>query len=146
MVITSNFVYTFILLLIVQFSLHSLAVDAAPLQLQCKNIYRNSQDADIDLSNKPITDIDSFGKAMTSGMQLHAEQSDLFEVYRAMFLGDPNVSVDGKTLKSVTDILAKHPELEKPMFREYTINAVEKIYSSPESLNKFVQSQITTAG
>ncbi len=146
MVITSNFAYTFILLLIVQFSLHSLAVDAAPLQLQCKNIYRNSQDIDIDLLNKPITDIDSFGKAMTSGMQLHAEQSDLFEVYRAMFLGDPNVSVDGKTLKSVTDILAKHPELEKPMFREYTINAVEKVYSSPDSLNKFVQSQITIAG
>ncbi len=112
----------------------------------CKKIYNESQNTNTDHQIKPITDIDSFGAAMTNGMLLRTEQSDLFEIYRQLFLGDPNTNVEGKTLKSITDILAQHPELEKPHFREYEISQVIKVYEVPNSLAKYLKSQFQIAG
>jgi formylglycine-generating enzyme required for sulfatase activity len=96
--------------------------------------------------SESIQDLKSFSKAMTEGMLLNPGQADLFEVYRKSFFGDPKTSVDNKTLQSVTDILEKHPELEKPHFREYEIYQVEKIYEAPESLKNYLNSQFKTAG
>ena len=83
---------------------------------------------------------------MTEGMLLQPGQADLFDVYRKIYFGDPNTSVNNETLKSVTDIQKKHPELQKPHFREYEISQVEKVYETPESLAKYLKSQIQTAG
>jgi formylglycine-generating enzyme required for sulfatase activity len=99
-------------------------------------------------SNSKLRDIynlETFGLAMTEGMLLHPEQSDLFEIYRKVYFGDPNVKINND-LKSVTSELEKHPELEKPHFREYEIASMTKIYEVPAALAKFVQSQIQTAG
>lgn len=93
-----------------------------------------------------VTDLNSFGQAMTQGMLLHPSQADLFNVYRNIYFGDPNTSVNEHTLESVTDLLKKHPELEKPHFREYEISRAEKVYESPESLTRYLKSQIQTAG
>ncbi|MFN3453747.1 MAG: ankyrin repeat domain-containing protein, partial [Pseudobdellovibrio sp.] len=76
---------------------------------------------------------------------LHPHQSDVFEVYLKMYFGDPDVPLSNYNLKSVTDILAKHPELKKIPFPEYTIRHIEKIYSIPENLSKFINSQIITS-
>lgn len=95
---------------------------------------------------KAISDLKSFGQAMTEGMLLNAEQADLFEVYRKIYFGDPNTSVNNESLKSVTEILKKYPDLKKTPFREYEISAVEKNYESTESLNKYLKSQIQIAG
>jgi hypothetical protein len=54
-----------------------------------------------------VSDLASFGKAMTEGMLLNSNQADLFETYRLLYFGDPKTSVDNKTLQSVTDILDK---------------------------------------
>jgi formylglycine-generating enzyme required for sulfatase activity len=93
-----------------------------------------------------IRDLKAFAQAMTEGMLLQPGQDDLFEVYRKLYFGDPNTSVNDNTLKSVTDILKKHPELQKPHFREYEISTAEKVYETPESLAKYLRSQIQTAG
>lgn len=83
---------------------------------------------------------------MTEGMLLHPEQIDIFEIYRLVFFGDPKVSLDGKTLTSVTEILKKHPELKKQHFQEFEIRALEKVFETPKTLERFIKSQITTAG
>lgn len=93
-----------------------------------------------------VKDLKSFGQAMTEGMLLDSNQADLFEIYRKIFFGDPNTSVGNETLKSVTDQLEQHPELEKPHFREYEISSIEKVYEIPDSLQKYLRSQVTTAG
>lgn len=98
------------------------------------------------VEKKEVSDLKSFGQAMTEGMLLNAEQADLFEVYRKIYFGDPNTSVNNETLKSVTDILKKYPDLQKSHFREYEISTVEKVYESSESLTKYLKSQIQTAG
>jgi len=105
-----------------------------------------NQCIDLFKSSKPeITDINSFGKAMTEGMLLNPNQADLFEVYRKLFFGDPNTNV-GKDLKNVLVELQKHPELIKPHFLEYEITSVEKVYDTPEALTKYLKSQVQTAG
>ena len=125
------FITTFILVA----SLNSLA------QPRCENLFTQSA------SNKPeVKDLTTLGKAMTEGLILNENQADIFEVYRKVFFGDPNTSVGGYNLKSVTNTLKKHPELEKPHFQEMNISAVEKIYQSPPELNQYVKSQIATAG
>ncbi len=93
-----------------------------------------------------VKDLKSFGQAMTEGMLLDASQADLFDVYRKIYFGDPNTSVNGETLKSVTTQLKAHPDLEKPHFREYEISTVEKVYDSSEALSKYLKSQVSTAG
>ena len=93
-----------------------------------------------------VKDLKSFGQAMTEGMILHPEQVELFEVYRKIFFGDPKTFVGNANLKYVTDIQTKHPELQKPHFREYEIYRVEKVYDTPETLAKYLKSQIQTAG
>jgi formylglycine-generating enzyme required for sulfatase activity len=92
-----------------------------------------------------VRDLETFGQAMSQGMLLRPEQSDLFEVYRKIFFGDPNRSVDA-TLKTVTDILQKHPELAKPHFREYTIAVVKQVYDTSARLANYLKSQNTNAG
>jgi hypothetical protein len=113
-------------------------------QLNCAQAHRASTDE----RHQPpeVRDLKTFGDAMTQGMTLNPEQGDLFEIYRKIFFGDPNTSVNNQNLKSVTDILAKHPQLQKPHFREYEISTVEKVYETPESLAKYLKSQISTAG
>tara|TARA_B110001454_G_scaffold64823_1_gene62998 strand:+ start:47676 stop:50933 length:3258 start_codon:yes stop_codon:yes gene_type:complete len=98
------------------------------------------------LEPNEVSDLKSFGQAMTEGMLLQPGQADLFDVYRKLYFGDPNTSVNNETLKSVTDIQKKHPELQKPHFREYEISQVEKVYEMPASLAKYLKSQIQTAG
>jgi hypothetical protein len=93
-----------------------------------------------------VSDLKTFGQAMTEGMLLLPDQADLFEVYRKIYFGDPNTSVNNETLKSVTEIQKKYPELEKPHFREYEISQVEKVYETPESLAKYLKFKIRTAG
>jgi formylglycine-generating enzyme required for sulfatase activity len=93
-----------------------------------------------------VRDLKTFGRAMTEGMLLQPDQADLFEIYRKVFLGNPNTSVGDATLKKVTNLLKKHPDLMKPHFREYEIETVLKIYESPQSLLKYLKSQTVTAG
>ena len=116
-------------------------------QISCAAIFSNV-DHGSEASPRPreVKDLKSFGQAMTEGMLLHPGQTDLFEVYRKLYFGDPNTSVNNSTLTTVTDILKKHPELEKPHFREYEIKTVEKIYETPEALSKLISSQSKTAG
>ncbi len=93
-----------------------------------------------------VSDLKTFGQAMTEGMILRPDQVDLFEIYRKIFFGDPKTSVNDATLKTVTDILKVHPELAKPHFREYEIETVQKVYETPESLAKHLKSQNGNAG
>lgn len=114
--------------------------EVAGAALKCEDIFNQ------DVQKTQITGLNSLGKAMTEGMLLNPHQGDIFEVYRKLFMGEPSTEVAGKTLKSVTDILAKHSDLKKQHFPEYIISTVEKIYQTPDSLDKFVKSQISTAG
>lgn len=91
-------------------------------------------------------DLKTFGRAMTEGMLLRPEQGDLFEIYRKIFFGDSTQSANGATLKTVAAILAQHPDLGKPHFREYEVERVEKVYGTPESLRRHLKSQSLTAG
>jgi formylglycine-generating enzyme required for sulfatase activity len=100
----------------------------------------------IRLDSQSFHDLESFSKAMTQGMILHPEQSDLFEIYRKLYFGNPNTPLNDETLNTVTQELKKHPELRKPHFKEYEIHHLQRIYDVPESLSKFVNSQIKTAG
>ncbi len=93
-----------------------------------------------------VRDLKTFGQAMTEGMLLRPDQVDLFEIYRKIFFGDPNTSVNDATLKTVADTLKQHPELAKPHFREYEIETVQKVYETPESLAKHLKSQNANAG
>jgi len=120
---------------------------------KCFEFYKNNQNTialnkttNKAIEKKEVSDLKTFGQAMTEGMLLNAEQADLFEVYRKIYFGDPNTSVNNESLKSVTDILKKHPDLQKTHFREYEISTVEKVYESSESLTKYLKSQIQTAG
>ncbi len=110
---------------------------------QCVDLFASNT-----TQNKPteVKDLKSFGQAMTEGLLLNPNQADLFEIYRKIFFGDPNTSVGNETLKSVTEQLRQHPELEKPHFREYEISSVQKVYDTTESLQKYLKSQFTTAG
>lgn len=115
-------------------------------QISCAAIFSNVDHGSQVAPPREVKDLKSFGQAMTEGMLLHPGQTDLFEVYRKLYFGDPNTSVNNSTLTTVTDILKKHPELEKPHFREYEIKTVEKIYETPEALSKLISSQSKTAG
>ncbi len=100
-------------------------------------------------SKKPalieVTDTESFFEAMTQGLILNKNQSSLFEFYRTRF-GDPKISVDNQTLVSVLQILAKHPELDKPLFREQILERVAKVYQPTKELKSFIQKQLRSAG
>ena len=113
---------------------------AANAALSCAQLFSEAN------KQVEVRDLKTFGQAMTEGMLLQPGQADLFDVYRKIYFGDPNTSVNNETLKSVTDIQKKHPELQKPHFREYEISTVEKVYETPESLAKYLKSQIQTAG
>jgi hypothetical protein len=93
-----------------------------------------------------IKDLKSFGSAMTEGMLLHPEQGDLFEIYRNIFFGNPATDVDRATLKTVTDLTKKNPDLQKVPFNEIEILNNQKVYETPEALAKYIKSQIQTAG
>lgn len=80
-----------------------------------------------------VVDLTSFGKALTEGMLLNSDQADIFDIYRKAFFGDPNTNIES-SLKTVTNILKKYPELKKEMFTEYHISTVKKIYETPEAL------------
>lgn len=125
-----------------------LLVQTAPANavLSCNQIFSQLDGNPVAQKTVEVVDLKTFGSAMTQGMTLHPEQADLFEIYLKIFFGDPNTSVDNQNLKSVTDILAKHPELQKPPFREYEISTVEKVYEIPESLAKYLKSKVSTAG
>ncbi len=114
---------------------------SAHATLTCAQIFEPNAPKQVE-----VRDLKTFGQAMTEGMLLQPGQADLFDVYRKIYFGDPNTSVNSETLKSVTDIQKKHPELQKPHFREYEISTVEKVYETPESLAKYLKSQIQTAG
>jgi formylglycine-generating enzyme required for sulfatase activity len=95
--------------------------------------------------NVEIGNLDSFGKAMTQGLLLKSDQADLFEIYRKVFFGDPKITIP-QNLNSVLQIIQSHPELKKPHFQEYEITTEIKVYEVPESVSKYVHSQIQTAG
>ncbi|MBK7963830.1 MAG: ankyrin repeat domain-containing protein [Bdellovibrionales bacterium] len=134
---TSLKLSTLVLLLFFQIIFHAGAANAA---LTCAQIFSEAP------KQVEVRDLKTFGQAMTEGMLLQPGQADLFDVYRKIYFGDPNTSVNNETLKSVTDIQKKHPELQKPNFREFEISTVEKVYETPESLAKHLKSQIQTAG
>lgn len=94
--------------------------------------------------NVQIKNFHDLGNAMTRGLELREDQADIFDVYRQMFFGTYSASSNG--LKSVTDILKRHPELTKKPFREYEILERKRIYESPERLSKYIKSQQQTAG
>jgi formylglycine-generating enzyme required for sulfatase activity len=108
------------------------------IPLSCKEVLLKTK--------APIHDIKSFGESMTQGMLLNPEQSDLFELYRGLFFGDPRTPIDAANLNTVTEYLEVFPELTKEPFREYEISSVEKKYEIPESLNKYLKSQFQTSG
>jgi formylglycine-generating enzyme required for sulfatase activity len=108
--------------------------------IQCQKIFKNPSNP------TKITNIQAFGQAMTEGMLLNPHQSDLFEVYRKMFFGDPTVYIDHKNLNTVNMHLKKYPEIDKKPWREYEIKSLEKNYDTTESLSKYIKSQIQTAG
>jgi hypothetical protein len=93
-----------------------------------------------------IESIDTFAEAMTRGMLLLPGQEDLFQIYRTGFFGDPITSVNSYTLKSIHDLLEKHPELSKRHFREFLITQVRYVYESPTSLTQFILGQSRSAG
>ncbi|MFN8790833.1 MAG: hypothetical protein ACK5Y2_05185 [Bdellovibrionales bacterium] len=129
---------------VLAFFLAFLLALSSPAQDSCKSVLSAAgPEAGV---RTEITDLDSFGKAMSEGLLLRPEQADLFEVYRQVFFGDSNVGVGGKNLKSVNDILQKYPGLEKPLFPEFLISSIEKVYETPEPLAKFIKSQLATAG
>lgn len=113
---------------------------AAHATLTCAQIFSETP------KQVEVRDLKTFGQAMTEGMLLQPGQADLFDVYRKIYFGDPKTYVNSQAFKSVTDIQKKHPELQKPHFREYEISTVEKVYETPESLAKYLKSQIQTAG
>ena len=134
----SSFKFSFFLYsLIIQSLLYSGSANAS---LTCAQIFREVP------KQVEVRDLKNFGQAMTERMFLQSEQAELFDVYRKIFFGDPNTSVNNETLKSVTDIQTKYPDLQKPHFREYEIFQVEKVFDTPESLSKYLKSQIQTAG
>ncbi|MFZ3229530.1 MAG: SUMF1/EgtB/PvdO family nonheme iron enzyme [Pseudobdellovibrio sp.] len=114
--------------------------------IRCEQLFTNTARQSFVQTPVEVRDLKTLGQAMTQGMTLNPEQADLFEVYRKIYFGDPNTSVNNETLKSVTDILTKNPNLEKPHFPEYEISTVEKVYDTPENLSKYLKSQIQTAG
>lgn len=93
-----------------------------------------------------ITDLKSFGLAMTEGMNLNPGQTDLFEIYRQIFFGNPITDVKQYNLDSVFEFLKKHPELQKVPFSEMNISSQNKIYETPENLSKYLKSQFQTSG
>ncbi len=125
-----------------------LLVPLAPAnaELSCRQVFSHFNDNSSVQKPVEVRDLKTFGDAMTQGMLLNPEQGGLFEVYRKIFFGDPKTSVDNQNLKSVTDILVKHPELQKPPFREYEISTVEKVYETPEALEKYLKLKVSTAG
>jgi hypothetical protein len=92
-----------------------------------------------------IVDLKSFGLAMTEGMNLNPHQGDLFEIYRQIFFGNHN-DVGLKNLDSVNELVKKNPDLQKVPFYEVEISSNQKKYETPDSLAKYVKSQIQTAG
>ncbi len=97
-------------------------------------------------TQEEITDLHSFGSAMTRGMLLRPKQADLFEIYRRVFFGDPGTGLNGKTLSSVLDVLGRHPELKKPHFREYNLSWMSRVYETPGEVDKFLRNQMDAAG
>ena len=93
-----------------------------------------------------VTDLTSLGKAMTECMLLGPEQADVFEIYRRVFFGDSSTEVGGRSLQTVLAELAKHPELAKSHFPEYTFSNLVKIFQTPSELVKYIRSVVNTAG
>jgi hypothetical protein len=108
--------------------------------LQCQRLFLQKSD------RTQIVDLKSFGQAMTEGMLLQSNQIDLFDIYRKMYFGDPGTSVNKESLRDIIEVQDKYPELSKKPFREFEVSTVEHIYDVPESLNKYIRSQIQTAG
>src|SRR4051812_14029279 len=93
-------------------------VSAANATVQCEQLFTSTTAQSSVQAPVEVRDLKTLGQAMTQGMTLNPEQADLFEVYRNIYFGDSNTSVKNETLKSVTDILTKNPNLEKPHFPE----------------------------
>lgn len=93
-----------------------------------------------------IRDLQTFGQAMSEGMLLRSDQGELFEIYQKFFLGDPKKYLGPHNFKSLVDLLQEYPELQKPHFREFEIVHADRIYRPSENLNRFIRSQISTAG
>lgn len=124
-----------------------LATDTVDASIRCSEIFSRRTSTTVSTKQQTeVRDLMTFGQAMTEGMLLRPEQGDLFEIYRKIFFGDPNTSVNGSTLKTVTDTLKQHPEITKPHFREYEIETVQKVYETPDSLAKYLRSQNINAG
>ncbi len=81
---------------------------------------------------------EDFSKSMTENLVLGRNQKDLFDFYQANFFGDSQTSIKNN-FKNLMDVLEKHPELSKPVFREQKITFGRKNYTVPESLNNFIK-------
>jgi ankyrin repeat protein len=95
---------------------------------------------------KPPSELKAFSQAMTEGLLLHPHQEDLFEFYKRIYFGDYTLTFLENSLADVHAVLRDHPELKKPHFREYEIVLVQKIYDSPESLDRLLRSLNANAG
>ena len=132
------------------FAYTSSGIAAPPaVPVQCSGLYSHMNSLTIpnnESKQQNIEDLGAFNKAMTTGMVLSATQDDLFGIYLKTAFGDPNTSVNGKTLKDVTELLKSNPGLSKPHFQEYNIETVRRVYQTPESLATYLKSITATAG
>jgi formylglycine-generating enzyme required for sulfatase activity len=116
-----------------------LSAAAAPVSSETPPLCRK-----VFLSESEIINLDTFADAMTKGMLLLPEQSDLFEIYRKIYFGDPYYFISNK-FDELAEFLDEYPEIEKPPFREYEISTILNSYEAPLALTKFVKSQIQTS-
>lgn len=92
-----------------------------------------------------IKNLDDLGAAMSNGMVLRPNQSDLFELYRIIYFGDPLSALGISSFSSMTTTLERYPEISKPHFRDFFISQSGSVYSTTTGLSKFISGQSRSA-
>ena len=90
-----------------------------------------------------ITGVESFFSEMTKGLLLRPTQWVLFELYRTRF-GDPDTSLGGHKLEDFVRLIEKHPDLEKPLFREQLLERARLVYAPPQEQADFFRRQLNS--
>ena len=87
---------------------------------------------------KELFKIEAFSKSMTENLELGKNQRALFDLYRASSFGDSKTFIEN-SFDDIMDVLTKHPELSKKVFREQEITFGKARYKAPPSLNLFIK-------
>ena len=93
----------------------------------------------------PPSSPSAFAKAMTEGLELRREQTNLFEFYKQNYYPYPKQVLD-KHLPDTLNILEHYPKLSKPVLRERVLEFFVTEKQSPPSLKSFVRSFQNSAG